>query len=65
MLELEQKKKTKAQIEKDSRKRHNLKSFGVYIDAEKVEKLTKRLEKQNKSKTQWVNEKIDEELKKD
>lgn len=61
----QKKKKTRAEILKTSRVKHNLRNFSVMIEATKIEKLTKKLEKQAKSKTQWVNEKIDEELKKD
>ena len=62
---MKQKKKTQSDYDKTYRSKNNLKNFGVMIEASKIEKLTKKLEKQNKSKTQWVNEKIDEELKKD
>lgn len=36
--------------------------FSVSIQREKLDALTKKLETQNKTKTQWLNEKIDEEL---
>lgn len=36
--------------------------FSVSVQREKLDALTKKLEKQKKTKTQWLNEKIDEEL---
>ena len=37
--------------------------FYAEIDKHRLEKLTKILEAQGKTKTDWLNEKIDEELK--
>ena len=58
-------KKTKAQIEKDSRDKHNLKAFSVRTNAERIEKLNKKLLKDNKTKVEFLNEAIDEYTKKD
>lgn len=45
-------------------RRKKLKDFGVLIDREKLETLEKKLKSQNITKTAWLNQKIDEELKK-
>lgn len=44
------------------KRRETIGQFSVSVPREKLEALTKKLENQNKSKTQWLNEKIDEEL---
>ena len=46
------------------KRRESRKSFSVLLDKEKAEKFEKRLEIINKTKSQWLNEKIDEELNK-
>ena len=38
--------------------------FSVSVPRKKLKALDERLEKQQKTKTQWLNEKIDEELSK-
>ena len=43
-------------------RRKNRKSFNVLIDRDKAEKLEKKLLEQNKTKAEWLNEKISEEL---
>lgn len=43
-------------------RRKTIGQFSVSVQREKLNALTKKLEKQNKTKTQWLNEKIDEEL---
>ena len=43
-------------------RRKTIGQFSVSIQREKLDALTKKLETQNKTKTQWLNEKIDEEL---
>lgn len=43
-------------------RRKNTKPFYVEIESEKMEKFEKKL--QMKTKKEWLNEKIDEELKK-
>jgi predicted HicB family RNase H-like nuclease len=45
-------------------RRETRKNFSVLISKERMEMLEKRLAQQGKSKTQWVKEKIDEELSK-
>ena len=43
-------------------RRKTIGQFSVSIQREKLEPLTKTLDTQNNTKTQWLNEKIDEEL---
>lgn len=45
-------------------RRESRKSFNVLLDREKAEKFELKLIEMKKSKAQWLNEKIDEELKK-
>ena len=51
---------SRAEYMKERRK--TIGQFSVSIQREKLDALTKKLETQNKTKTQWMNEKIDEEL---
>lgn len=51
---------SRAEYMKERRK--TIGQFSVSVQREKLNALTKKLEKQNKTKTQWLNEKIDEEL---
>lgn len=44
-------------------RRKIMKQFNVMLDRDKVEKFEKILNEQNKTKVKWMNEKIDEELK--
>lgn len=44
-------------------RRKTRKDFGVLIDREKLERFEKKLKSQNITKTAWLNEKIDGELK--
>lgn len=44
------------------KRRETIGQFSVPISREKLEAITEKLKKQNKTKTQWLNEKIDEEL---
>ncbi|MFG6378949.1 MAG: hypothetical protein K1W19_11650 [Lachnospiraceae bacterium] len=46
------------------KRREGKKNFSVLIDAEKADKIEKKLKDENKTKTSWLEEKIDEELKK-
>ena len=46
------------------KRRESIKIFSVLLDKEKAEKFEERLEIINKTKSQWLNEKIDEELNK-
>lgn len=43
-------------------RRKTIGQFSVSVDREKLEVLTEKLKQQNKTKTQWLNEKIDEEI---
>ena len=45
-------------------RRKKTKNFAVAVDREKMEQFEKKLSEQNKSKKSWLEEKIDEELKK-
>lgn len=45
-------------------RRESRKSFNVLLDREKAEAFESKLKEMQKSKAQWLNEKIDEELKK-
>lgn len=47
------------------KRREEKKSFNVLLDRQKVEKFEVYLSKQNKTKSKWLNEKIDEELEKE
>lgn len=44
------------------KRRETIGQFSVPLSREKLEALTKKLNEQNKTKTQWLNEKVDEEL---
>lgn len=44
------------------KRRETIGQFSVPIAREKLNALTERLDQQSKTKTQWLNEKIDEEL---
>jgi len=43
-------------------RRKTIGQFSVSIHREKLKALTEKLQGQGKTKTQWLNEKIDEEL---
>ena len=43
-------------------RRKTIGQFSVSISREKLDALSEKLNSQNKTKTQWLNEKIDEEL---
>lgn len=43
-------------------RRKTIGQFSVSVPREKLDALAKKLDEQNKTKTQWLNEKIDEEL---
>lgn len=45
-------------------RREGKKNFSVLVDKEKVENLEQKLKSENKTKAAWLEEKIDEELKK-
>lgn len=42
--------------------RETVGQFSVSVSRDKLNALTEKLKSQNKTKTQWLNEKIDEEL---
>lgn len=44
------------------KRRETIGQFSVPLSREKLKALTEKLKKQNKTKTQWLNEKVDEEL---
>ena len=44
------------------KRRETIGQFSVPLSREKLNALTEKLKEQNKTKTQWLNEKIDEEL---
>lgn len=54
--------KSRADYMKSMRK--GKKNFSVLIDKDKVDQLDEKLRNQNKTKAAWLEEKIDEELKK-
>ena len=43
-------------------RRKERKAFNVLLEKEKLERLEEKLKKDNKTKTDWLNKKIDEEL---
>ncbi|MDE5946524.1 MAG: hypothetical protein K2G63_04360 [Oscillospiraceae bacterium] len=45
-------------------RREGKKTFSVLVNKDKVENLEKKLKPQGKTKASWLEEKIDEELKK-
>lgn len=51
---------SRAEYMKERRK--TIGQFSVSVQRDKLDALTEKLVQQNKSKTQWLNEKIDEEL---
>lgn len=46
------------------KRRETIGQFSVPLSREKLKALTEKLKEQNKTKTQWLNEKVDEELSK-
>lgn len=47
------------------KRRETIGQFSVPVSREKLNALTEKLKSENKTKTQWLNEKIDEELSKE
>lgn len=43
-------------------RRKTIGQFSVPVSRDKLVALTEKLKEQNKTKTQWLNERIDEEL---
>ena len=60
MLKIEN--KSRAEYFRERRKTR--KAFNVLLPKEKYENIDKALKKKNKTKTEWLIEKIDEEIKK-
>ncbi len=52
----------KSRAEYFRKRRETIGQFSVPMSREKLNALTEKLKEQNKTKTQWLNEKIDEEL---
>jgi hypothetical protein len=52
----------KSRAEYFRKRREKLKQFMVMVDKEKFAKLDDKLKRQRKTKTEWLNAKIDEEL---
>lgn len=44
-------------------RRKTTRNFSVEVDREKFDKLESKLSEQNTTKKEWLNQKIDEELK--
>nr|DAI75936.1 MAG TPA: Ribbon-helix-helix domain [Caudoviricetes sp.] len=51
---------SRAEYMKD--RRANFKAFHVEVEKERMKRLEDRLDRQGKTKKQWLDEKIDEEL---
>lgn len=54
----------KSRAEYMKSRRENQKTFSAVIERKKMESFEKKLHEIGKSKTEWLNEKIDEELSK-
>lgn len=52
----------KSRAEYMKKRRETIGQFSVSVSREKLEALGRALDEQKKTKTQWLNEKIDEEL---
>lgn len=55
----------KSRAEYFRERRKTMKQFNVMLKREKVEALEKEIERQGKTKVEWFEEKVDEELSKD
>ena len=53
---------TKSRAEYDRKRRETIGQFSIPLSGEKLNALTEKRKKQGKTKTQWLNEKADEEL---
>ncbi len=53
--------KSRAEYFRERRKKKKQISF--ILEREKIEKLDKKLEEKNQTRTEWLREKIDEEIK--
>lgn len=56
--------KSRADYFKERRKEKDTKAFYVEVERDKMEKLEKKLSQENRTKKEWLNEKISEELEK-
>lgn len=54
--------KSRADYFKERRKEKDTKAFYVEVEREKLEKFERVISEKQKTKKQWLNEKIDEEL---
>ena len=54
----------KSRAEYYRKRRETIGQFSVSVSREKREAVAKKLDAENKTKTKWLNEKIDEELSK-
>ena len=54
--------KSRADYFRERRKQKETKAFYVEVDKKKLENLEGKLSKERKTKKEWLNEKIDEEL---
>jgi hypothetical protein len=52
----------KSRAEYFKKRRETVGQFSVSVPRDKLEALDKKLQEQNKTKTAWLNEKIDEEI---
>ena len=52
----------KSRAEYFKERRSKFKAFSVEVERQKIESLEEKLRSQNKTKVEWLNEKIDEEL---
>lgn len=52
----------KSRAEYMKKRRETIGQFSVSVERKKLDALSEALEKKKKTKTQWLNEKIDEEL---
>ena len=52
----------KSRAEYYRKRRETIGQFSVPLSREKLNALTEKLNEQNETKTQWLNEKVDEEL---
>lgn len=52
----------KSRAEYFKKRRESQKTFSVVLERGKLEKFESKLQEQKRTKTEWLNEKIDEEL---
>ena len=54
----------KSRAEDYRKRRETIGQFSVPVQRDKLDALTKKLDEKGQTKTQWLNDKIDEELSK-